>query len=216
MFILIYNLTFNIFVKKNTESMLTKAERTKQFILETAAPLYNEKGISGVSIDDVLEATKLTKGCIYGHFAGKDDLSQQVIEYSLRNLTEKLTTLVMREKSAKDKITTFIDFYKNPINTFIAGGCPIFNTAVEADDNFPEIKKKVALSLLAGQKELSNILQQGIDNGEFSSKLNPARFAFKMVAAIEGGTVMCRTIDSAQPMYELVNDLKEELNQYSL
>ena len=28
--------------------MLTKAEKTKQFILETAAPLYNEKGISGV------------------------------------------------------------------------------------------------------------------------------------------------------------------------
>jgi AcrR family transcriptional regulator len=51
--------------------MLTKAEKTKLFILETASPLYNEKGISGVSIDDVLEATKLTKGCIYGHFNGK-------------------------------------------------------------------------------------------------------------------------------------------------
>ncbi|PTT09251.1 TetR/AcrR family transcriptional regulator, partial [Flavobacterium sp. HMWF030] len=29
--------------------MLTKAEKTKQFILETAVPLYNEKGISGVN-----------------------------------------------------------------------------------------------------------------------------------------------------------------------
>ena len=28
--------------------MLTKAERTKQFILETAAPIFNQKGISGV------------------------------------------------------------------------------------------------------------------------------------------------------------------------
>lgn len=196
--------------------MVSKAERTKQFILETAAPLYNEKGISGVSIDDVLEATKLTKSCIYGHFAGKDDLSEQVIEYSLRNLTERIVSLVMKEISAKGKINTFIDFYKNPITTFIPGGCPIFNTAVEADDNFPEIKLKVAAAFLAGQEQLANILRQGIENGEFSSKLNPAKFAFKMVAAIEGGTVICRTIDSAQPMYELVTDLKEELNQYSL
>ncbi|WP_263602710.1 TetR/AcrR family transcriptional regulator [Chryseobacterium sp. PET-29] len=196
--------------------MATKAEKTKQFILETAAPLYNEKGISGVSIDDVLEATKLTKGCIYGHFQGKEDLSEQVIEYSLNHLTEKITAAVLKEKSAKDKINAFMDFYKNPINTFIDGGCPLFNTAVEADDNFPSIKQKVAARFAAGQEALSGILQEGIESGEFSSKLNPKRFAFKMVAAIEGGIVICRTIDSAKPMYDLVQDLKDELQNYSL
>ncbi|WP_281636163.1 TetR/AcrR family transcriptional regulator [Flavobacterium marginilacus] len=196
--------------------MTTKAERTKQFILETAAPLYNEKGISGVSIDDVLEATKLTKGCIYGHFQSKDDLSEQVIEYSLNNLAEKITTAVLKETTAKAKINAFMDFYKNPINTYINGGCPMFNTAVEADDNFPAIKQMVAARFLAGQEALCEVMQQGIDSGEFSSQLNPAKFAFKMVAAIEGGIVICRTIDSAQPMYELVNDLKKELEQYSL
>lgn len=196
--------------------MATKAEKTKQFILETAAPLYNEKGISGVSIDDVLEATNLTKGCIYGHFQGKDDLSEQVIEYSLTHLTEKITATVLKEKSAKDKINAFMDFYKNPINTFIDGGCPLFNTAVEADDNFPSIKQKVAARFAAGQEALSGILQEGIDSGEFSSKLNPKRFAFKMFAAIEGGIVICRNIDSSKPMYDLVQDLKDELQNYSL
>lgn len=196
--------------------MATKAERTKQFILETAAPLYNEKGISGVSIDDVLEATKLTKGCIYGHFNGKDDLSEQVIEHSLNNLTQKITAAVLKQTTAKAKINAFMDFYKNPINTYISGGCPLFNSAVEADDNFPVIKQKAAARFLAGQQALGEILQQGIESGEFSSRLNAAGFAFKMVAAIEGGIVICRTIDSAQPMYELVNDLKVELENYSL
>lgn len=196
--------------------MATKAEKTKQFILETAAPLYNEKGISGVSIDDVLEATKLTKGCIYGHFQGKEDLSEQVIEYSLNHLTEKITAAVLKENTAKGKIGAFMDFYKNPINTFIDGGCPLFNTAVEADDNFPTIKQKVAARFAAGQEALSGILQEGIDSGELSPKLNPKRFAFKMVAAIEGGIVICRTIDSAKPMYDLVQDLKDELQNYSL
>lgn len=196
--------------------MLTKAERTKQFILETAAPLYNEKGISGVSIDDVLEATKLTKGCIYGHFQGKDNLSEQVIEYSLNSMTEKVAATVLKQTTAKGKVNAFIDFYKNPIDTYIAGGCPIFNTAVEADDNFPAIKQKVAKKLLEGQQALSDIIKQGIDDGEFSQQLDPQRFAFKLVAAIEGAIVICRTINSAQPMYDLVNDLKKELDQYTL
>lgn len=196
--------------------MLTKAERTKQFILETAAPLYNEKGISGVSIDDVLEATKLTKGCIYGHFQGKDDLSEQVIEYSLNSMTEKVAATVLKQTTAKGKVNAFIDFYKNPIDTYIAGGCPIFNTAVEADDNFPTIKQKVAKKLLEGQQALSDIIKQGIDDGEFSQQIHPQRFAFKLVAAIEGAIVICRTINSAQPMYDLVNDLKKELHQYTL
>ena len=196
--------------------MLSKAERTKQFILETAAPLYNEKGISGVSIDDVLEATQLTKGCLYGHFKGKDDLSEQVIEYALNNVIQKINAAVAKEKTAKGKINAFIDFYKNPIHTAISGGCPIFNTAVEVDDNFPEIRQKVAAKLVSGQAAIRDVLQQGIDNGEFSPALQPARFAFKMFAAIEGGTVICRTIGSAQPMFDLVHDLKKELDQYCL
>jgi len=196
--------------------MLTKAEKTKLFILETASPIYNEKGISGASIDDVLEATGLTKGCIYGHFNGKEDLSEQVVDFSLKKMSEKLASTVSKGKTAKEKIFLYLDFHKNPIETYIAGGCPIFNTAVEADDNFPSIKKKVAAVLSAGQKGIANILKDGISKGEFSEKLNPDVFAFKIMAALEGGIVLSRTMDSKKLMLELIKDLKKELEQYSL
>lgn len=196
--------------------MLTKAEKTKNFILETAVPLYNEKGISGVSIDDVLAATKLTKGCLYGHFEGKDDLSGQVIDYALKRMTEKIIEVVSKGITAKEKIFAFMDFYKNPIETEISGGCPIFNTAVEADDNYPKIKEKVAEVLRNGQQSIIAVLEEGKKNGEFSSQLDSGVFAFKMVAAIEGGVIMCRTMNTVKPMYSLINSLKEELNQYAI
>ena len=196
--------------------MLTKAEKTKQFILETAVPLYNEKGISGVNIDDVLEATKLTKGCLYGHFENKDDLSEQVIDLALKKVSEKIREAVAKGKTPKGKLIAFIDFYKNPIETFISGGCPIFNTAVESDDNYPVMKKKVAKVLRIGQEELVALLKEGIQIGEFSKDLDPAVFAFKMVAAIEGGIVMCRVMETAKPMQGLLKSLKMELEHYSL
>ncbi|WP_439585923.1 TetR/AcrR family transcriptional regulator [Dyadobacter bucti] len=196
--------------------MLTKAEKTKQFILETAGPLYNEKGISGVSIDDVLAATKLTKGCLYGHFENKDDLSAQVVDLMLKNITDKMYLAVIDKKTAKAKIFAFLDFYKNPIDTYISGGCPIFNTAVDADDNYPAIKQKVAAIFRAGQEDLTNVLKEGISSGEFSPSLDPVSFAFKLVASIEGGIVMCRTMDTAKPMLSLIKSLKSELEQYCI
>jgi AcrR family transcriptional regulator len=195
--------------------MLTKAEKTKQFILETAAPLYNQKGISGVNIDDVLAATQLTKGCLYGHFENKEDLSAQVVDLLLKKITDKMYQAVADKKTAKAKVFAYIDMHKDPINTFVSGGCPIFNTAVDADDNFPAIKQKVASIFRAGQEGLTNILKEGISNGELLPSLDPASFAFKLVASIEGGIVMCRTMDTAKPMQLLIKSLKAELEQYA-
>lgn len=195
-------------------AMLTKAERTKQFILETAAPLFNQKGISGVSIDDVLVAANVTKGCLYGHFQSKEDLSLQVTDFMLSRVAEAILIAVSKGSTAKAKVFAFLDFYKDPFDTMFSGGCPIFNAAVEADDHFPVIKEKIAAVLHRGQDELMGILKQGIDAGEFSTELDPVVYAFKATAAVEGGLVMCRAMNTAKPMYGLLKSLKAELDSY--
>jgi len=194
--------------------MLTKAERTKRFILETAAPIFNQKGISGANIDDVLAATKLTKGCLYGHFEGKEDLALQVVDHMLNTNGEKMLSTISKGKTAKAKVFAYLDFYKDPINTYLKGGCPIFNIAVESDDNFPAVKEKIAGVIRHGQELFVSILNQGIANGEFSHKLDPVVYAFKAVAAVEGGIVMCRSMNTAKPMAGLIKSLKAELESY--
>ncbi len=47
---------------------MTKAEKTKQFILEKAAVLFNQNGYAGTSMDDIMKATGLSKGALYGNF----------------------------------------------------------------------------------------------------------------------------------------------------
>jgi len=200
----------------NLNKMFTKAERTKQFILETAAPIFNQKGISGANIDDVLVATKLTKGCLYGHFESKEDLALQVVEHMLNTNGEKMLLTISKGKTAKAKVFAFLDFYKDPLNTYLKGGCPIFNIAVEADDNFPAVKQKIAGVIRQGQELFVSILNQGIENGEFSDKLDAAVYAFKAVSAVEGAVVMCRAMNTAKPMAGLLRSLKAELESYTL
>ena len=47
---------------------ISKSDRTKQFIVEKTAPVFNEKGYAGTSLTDLTNATRLTKGSIYGNF----------------------------------------------------------------------------------------------------------------------------------------------------
>jgi len=196
--------------------MTTKAERTKQFILETAAPIFNRKGISGANIDDVLDATKLTKGCLYGHFESKEDLALQVVDYMLQNNAEKMMMNINRGKTDKAKVFAYLDYYTDPLETNIKGGCPVFNMAVEADDNNPAVKEKVAEVLRQGQELFVSILNQGIKNGEFTNKLDALGYAFKAVAAVEGAVVLCRMMNTAKPMHGLIKNLKAELESYAI
>ncbi|MBL7756118.1 MAG: TetR family transcriptional regulator, partial [Chitinophagaceae bacterium] len=48
--------------------MAGKAERTRQHIIEKAAPFFNKKGYADTSLSDITAATGLTKGAIYGNF----------------------------------------------------------------------------------------------------------------------------------------------------
>ena len=55
---------------------LSKAERTRQLIVQEAAVLFNQKGYAGTSMDDIMRATGLSKGGLYGNFKKKEDLEQ--------------------------------------------------------------------------------------------------------------------------------------------
>jgi TetR/AcrR family transcriptional regulator, transcriptional repressor for nem operon len=195
---------------------MTKAERTKQFILETAAIIYNEKGLAGTGVDDILAATGLTKGCLYSHFENKEDMTTQVTDYLLKKTFDGTAKVLGQPGSAKEKIFAYLDCLKQPLRPVIQGGCPTFNIAVEADDNQPVVKRKVAEALVKTQQLFVVLLKEGIRNKEFGSELDAEAFAFKLLAATEGATVICRNLDTNKPMQGLIKSLKAELESYSL
>jgi AcrR family transcriptional regulator len=60
---------------------MSKAEKTKQFIIEKTATLFNTKGYTSTSLSDITQAT-LTKGSIYGNFENKDEVALEVYKYN--------------------------------------------------------------------------------------------------------------------------------------
>ncbi|BAV04919.1 transcriptional regulator, TetR family [Filimonas lacunae] len=191
-----------------------KAERTKQMIIEKASIILNKKGVEGTTVDSVLEASQVARGCLYNYFDNKDALCYEAVDYLLKKNDDQVISVVSREQTAKSKIYAYLKFNKDPLDTFIEGGCPILNLAAEADDNNPVIKEKLKANMLAAQKYFTVILKEGIRSGEFSKRLQADEFAYKMFASIQGGILISRVIGNVQPMQAIIKSIKAELKTF--
>ncbi|WKV52553.1 MULTISPECIES: TetR/AcrR family transcriptional regulator [Dickeya] len=50
-------------------------ERNREEIIQVSSQLFRERGLNGVSVNDLMAAAGLTHGGFYGHFASKDELA---------------------------------------------------------------------------------------------------------------------------------------------
>ncbi|CAI2079401.1 TetR/AcrR family transcriptional regulator [Serratia ficaria] len=50
-------------------------ERNREAIEQVSSQLFRERGLNGVSVNDLMAAVGLTHGGFYGHFASKDQLA---------------------------------------------------------------------------------------------------------------------------------------------
>ena len=92
--------------------MKTKSDRTKQFILEKVAPVFNKNGYVGTSMSDVTEATALTKGAIYGNFKNKEELAYYSFYYNVSYVLDKIRTIIeTKEDSIQQLLALQLNHY---------------------------------------------------------------------------------------------------------
>jgi AcrR family transcriptional regulator len=195
---------------------MSKGEKTRQCIIEKAAPIFNVKGIAATSVEEVLHSAKVTRGCLYSHFETKEDLASSCVDYLLQISGDNRDQVLDKQHTAKDKIFAFMDMAKNPLKPLFEGGCPIVNLSTEADDTLPVVNKKVKKHIDSQIELLTCLLEEGIRSGEFSDALIPDEYAMKMFTAIEGASVICRVKNTVKPMQLVIKGFKSELESYCL
>ncbi|MGA0559601.1 TetR/AcrR family transcriptional regulator [Larkinella sp. VNQ87] len=171
-----------------------RSETTRQFIIETTAGIFNKKGYAGTSLSDLTEATRLTKGSIYGNFENKDDVALAVFNFNAERRANIIQERLGKAASHRDKLLAFIDLFSSAeIHVFPEGGCPLLNAGTEADDTHEPLRQRVAEELLETQRELAALIQQGITAREFRAEADPEQVATTILALIQGGIFIART-----------------------
>lgn len=200
---------------------MSKAEQTKAFIIEKTAPIFNSKGFWGTSLSDLTEATGLTKGSIYGNFENKEDVAIAAFEYNVNKLSKNMDVAIHSAQSAIDKMQAFTDFYRSVWKVVSTnGGCPILNTAVEADDNLPFLKKRVQNSIKGIATRLIRIMDAGKANGEFRNEIDSSTYAYTFIAMVEGGIMLSKITGQQVHLFTVLDKImsivQEELKVKTL
>lgn len=185
---------------------MTKAEQTRQFIIEKTAPLFNKKGYAATSLSDITTATGLTKGSIYGNFRDKEEVALAVYKHNTDQLSKKTENWIEQHHNAYDKLMRFFDFYRvNWKDIFETGGCPMLNAATESDDGMPVMKARVKLTFDNWGKKISKILDEGIKNDLFKREINTSQYANLFIMMIEGGIVLSKISDKPDNLYIILD-----------
>lgn len=193
---------------------MNKANRTRRYIIEKTAAIFNTKGYSATSLSDLTAATGLTKGSIYGNFVNKDEVAIAAYDYNSKALSEQIDRALNTSGTAKDQLLSFVAYYRTSWkDEFAKGGCPILNASVEADDNLPFLKEKVQQSIAGWALKLSRVIEKGQQNEEFKKDISAADYAYVMITLIEGGIMLGKITNDEKHLFLALDRVVQVINK---
>ena len=188
--------------------MGTKGETTRKKILDDAAELFRTKGFGATSIKDLLDATGVTKGSLYFHFPGKDDLA---LEY-LRQEGERFMAFIeagLEGHTAVEKIDHFLHkalaYHRG---TGFVGGCLFGNTALETSDTSPAFAELTAEIFAQWKRKLAAVIAQAQTDGSIQPAHRAEDVAEFIIAVLEGGIMQSRLQKTERPMKNCIRTLR--------
>lgn len=189
---------------------MSKAERTRQFIIEKTAPVFNAKGYAGTSINDLTEVTGLTKGSIYGNFENKDEVALAAFDYNFERVITYIKSKMDDRTTTIDKLLVYPEVYRNFLKVpILQTGCPINNTAAESDDTHPLLKEKVAKALAFWRERLENRVLIGIENGEIRSDVDVDEFVSVLISLVQGSVIQVKVTGKIAPLNTTMDYLEK-------
>lgn len=191
-------------------STISKSERTRQFIVEKTAPVFNEKGYAGTSLTDLTNATKLTKGSIYGNFENKDEVALAAFDYNFNRVTLYLKERILATDNSIERLLVYPNVYRDFLKIpFLKPGCPILNTSTEADDTHPKLKEKASNALSFWKTSIENQIKRGIDRKEIKAETNPAEIALVLMSLIEGAIMIAKVTGKSNELKTTMHFLEK-------
>jgi TetR/AcrR family transcriptional repressor of nem operon len=192
---------------------VTKGEQTRRDIVEKAAPLFNQKGFEGTSLADLMQATGLQKGGIYRHFSGKRELAAEAFDYAWEKAVRGRLDGVADVPDCVDRLKKTIDNFVERRAGLVPGGCPLMNTAVEADDGNPLLRARARKALQGWTERLSRIAAEGVKKNQIVRSVAPRRLSELIISSLEGALLISRLQNDEEPLRAMRQHLDEYLEQ---
>jgi len=171
---------------------MRKGERTKQEIIRKSAPIFNEKGYDGAALSDLMRATGLEKGGIYRHFDSKEQLAAEAFDYAWKVALDTRFEGTQEISNTVDRLKRIVWNFGDQRSGLVPGGCPLLNTAIDADDGNTKLRAKALAALRSWLRRLQSVIEEGKRRGEILRGVDSSELGTLIISTLEGSLMVSR------------------------
>ncbi|MFD9538493.1 TetR/AcrR family transcriptional regulator [Streptomyces sp. NPDC060022] len=176
---------------------------TPDRLIEATQELLWERGYVGTSPKAIQQRAGAGQGSMYHHFAGKPDLALAAIDRTSAQMREAAGRVLDGPGPAYERISGYLLREREVLR-----GCPVGRLTMDPDVvASDELRAPVDETLAWLRGRLTEIVQEGLNNGEFTPGLVAGEIAAAIVATVQGGYVLARASGSGAAFDSAVTGL---------
>ena len=192
-----------------------KGRHTRSNIVEKSLHLFSVKGYYNTSVSDILTATGLTKGGLYGHFASKEEIWHAAYDEAIRIWKAIVFKGIRNSTDPLERIENFIE---NDMQYYLGedtfeGGCFFLNMLVELSGQSAPMTRQI----LGGFVQLSNLIQGWLKEAEQAGTLKAGmdlrEIANFIIISLNGAAALYISSRDASVLTQTVRQLKFYVRQ---
>jgi AcrR family transcriptional regulator len=195
--------------------MQNKGVQTRQKIVSKSLQLFSVKGYYHTSVNDILDATGLTKGGLYGHFASKEDIWYAAYDAAV----DIWKNIVFRGiRNSTDPLRRVEKFIENDMNYYLgedtfAGGCFFLNMVVELSGQSVAMSKKILAGFVRLSQLLQSWLEQAEENGLLKEGLDLKEISNFIIISLNGAAALYISNRDPSVLKQTVRQLRFYIKQ---
>jgi AcrR family transcriptional regulator len=163
--------------------LLTKGERTRHAILETAAALATEEGLEPLSIGRLAEATGMSKSGLFAHFGSKEELQLATVDHAASLFVAEVIAPAREAPRGLARVWALcdrmIDYAERQV---FPGGCFFAATSFEFNNRPGPVRERIQEMIASWLSYLEHAVAQAQEARELDASVDPRALAFQLDA----------------------------------
>ncbi|ARK29322.1 TetR/AcrR family transcriptional regulator [Halalkalibacter krulwichiae] len=153
----------------------------KEKIVETSIDLFGKNGFTETSIQDIVEALGVTKGTFYYYYKSKEELLMEIHLRYIDDLILGQKEILEKKLSTEEKLYQIVYMIMKYIEGHGQSARVFFREMQHLNE---EHLKDIFSKRDKFRKGLNNVIQEGIDTGEFRQDLNVNIVSLAILGAV--------------------------------
>jgi AcrR family transcriptional regulator len=158
-----------------------KGSTTRQRILEQGLELASQQGLTGVSIGQLAQQTKLSKSGLFAHFGSVEALQIELLQHAAELANKDVVAIALLEAKGLPRLQKLFNRLLGwAERAGLPGGCPFVGASVEFDDREGAVRNYVVTTLETFITMFQDLIRGAVAEGHLKRDVNAKYVAWQM------------------------------------